>query len=92
MPKTKDNKGHPYQGGFNGKIFAIKRGEDVEISIGQYNTMVDAAFMAYTIENLDPAETNISNGGNAHKRIPLGSLEVSVISFLNKGAPVAKAP
>jgi len=91
MPKTKDNKGHPYQGGFNGKIFAIKRGEDVEISIGQYNTMVDAAFMAYTIENLDPAETNISNGGNAHKRIPLGSLEVSVISFLNKGAPVAKA-
>lgn len=88
LPITKDNK-HPYQGGFNGRMFTIKRGVDVELSIGQYNTMIEAASMRYTIENLDPTASNISEGGNAHKRIPVGALEVNVISWLNKGSQAA---
>lgn len=97
LPLTKDNK-HPYVGGFNGKMFTIKRGVDVEIPVGYYNTMIDAAAMRFRIENLDPNESNISEGGNAHKRIPMGELEITVKQFLNKGskakpeAPKAKAP
>jgi len=39
LPLTKDEK-QPYTGGLNGNMFSIKRGEDVEIPIGYYNTMV----------------------------------------------------
>jgi hypothetical protein len=85
LPKTKENKGHPYQGGFNGKMFSVKRGTNVELTIGQYNTMLDSAIMRFTIENLDPSSSNISEGGNAHKRIPVGALELQVVSFINKG-------
>jgi len=91
LPKTKDSK-HPYVGGFNGKMFSIKRGTDVEIPIGFYNAMLDAAAMRFRIENLDPNESNISEGGNAHKRIPMGELEITVKRFINKGSKVKAQP
>jgi len=84
LPKTKDSK-HPYVGGYNGKMFSVKRGVDVELPVGYYNTMLDSAAMRFRIENLDPTASNISEGGNAHKRIPMGELEVTVKQFINKG-------
>lgn len=81
LAKTKDDK-HPYQGGLNGKMFSIKRGVRVRVPVGYYNTMIDAAQMAYRVENLAPDEANIAEGGNAHKRIALGELPMTVHRFL----------
>lgn len=84
LPLTKDEK-TPYTGGLNGNMFSIKRGEDVEIPIGYYNTMVDSASRRFRIENVGQlGETQ--EGGPASRRIPLGGLEMRVVKFLNKGA------
>lgn len=86
LPLTKDEK-HPYTGGLNGNMFSIKRGEDVEVPIGYYNTMVESATNRFRIESVGQlGETQ--EGGPASRRIPLGSLEMRVIKFLNKGKVV----
>jgi hypothetical protein len=85
MPKTKENAGTPYRGGFNGKMFSVKRGEDVEMPIGYYNTIIDAASNAFTISAIRGSNANLSEGGTAHKRIPYGSIDLSVKKFINKG-------
>ena len=88
LPLTKDDK-QPYVGGLNGNMFTIKRGEDVEIPIGYYNTMIEAASKRFRIENVGQlGETQ--EGGPAHRRIPLGALEMRVVKFLNKGAKPLK--
>jgi len=84
LPLTKDDK-NPYTGGLNGNMFTIKRGEDVEIPVGYYNTMVDSAERRFRIENVGKlGETQ--EGGPASRRVPLGGLEMRIVKFLNKGA------
>ena len=85
MSKTKENGGKAYRGGFNGKMFSIKRGEDVEIPIGYYNTIIDAATCAFTIESLRGSDAAMVEGGTAHRRVPYGSIDLSVKKFINKG-------
>ena len=84
LPVTATEK-NPYQGGCNGKMFTIQRGEDVEIPIGYYNTMVEAAAMRYKIESV-PKTGKIEEGSPASRRIPLGGLDMTVVKFLNKGS------
>lgn len=87
LPLTKDDK-NPYVGGLNGNMFTIKRGEDVELPIAYYNTMIDSAERRFRIENVGKlGETQ--EGGPASRRIPLGGLEMRVVKFLNKGAKPA---
>ena len=89
LPLTKDEK-HPYTGGLNGNMFAIKGGEDVEVPIGYYNTMVESAKNRFRIENVGQhGETQ--EGGPASRRIPLGALEMRVVKFLNKGVKKVQA-
>lgn len=93
LMKTADEK-HPYQGGCNGRMFTIKRGERVTIPIAFYNTMLDAASMAYTIEPVTGEDPNLPEGGNAGRRIPRGDLPIRVHRWINRGgaAPKAAAP
>lgn len=94
LPKTKDAK-HPYQGGFNGKMFTVARGVEVELPIGYYNTMIESAEMAFSIASLG-TDDDIREGSPASKRLPVGALDISIVRFLNKGIKVApptlKAP
>jgi hypothetical protein len=89
LAKTKDNK-HPYRGGFNGRSFSIKRGENVTIPIGYYNTMIDAASRAYTLECIGKGE-EVKEGSPASRRLPVGALDISVKRFINKGKPAEPA-
>jgi hypothetical protein len=84
LPKTKDLK-HPYQGGFNGKMFTIKRNLDTEITIGMYNTMIEAARCSYSLESLGAGE-EVREGSPASRRLSVGDLDISVIRFINKGS------
>lgn len=83
LPVTKDEK-HPYQGGFNGRMFTVKRGVDIEIPIGFYNTMVESAVRRYKLESIGQSG-EIEEGSPASKRLPIGALDMRVIRFLNKG-------
>lgn len=87
LPKNKDNK-HAYQGGFNGKMFTVKRGIEVEIPIGYYNTMIESAEMAFSLESLGESE-EIQEGSPASRRLPIGALDISIIRFINKGTASA---
>lgn len=94
LAKTPEHK-HPYRGGARnatgGGMFTIKRGEPVVINIMQYNSMLEAAKMAYAIESLSGDDPEISEGGSAHKRIPLGDLPITVHRWINKGTQKSEA-
>jgi hypothetical protein len=90
LPKTKELK-HPYQGGFNGKMFTIKRNVETEIPIGFYNTMIEAATCSFALESLGASE-DVREGSPASRRLSIGDLDISVIRFINKGSTVAPAP
>lgn len=83
LPVTKDEK-HPYRGGFNGVMFSVKRGVDVELPIGYYNTMIESAERRYAIAGLGQSG-EVTEGSPAGNRIPLGALDLRVVRFLNKG-------
>lgn len=84
LPITERNK-HPYQGGFRGEMFTIKRGEPVTISIEQYNTMIDSAKMAFGLKPLDPNSPEMPDGAK-QVRVPRGAIDMTVHKFLKKGA------
>lgn len=84
LNKTKDNV-HPYQGGVNGNMFTIKRGVQTEVPIAFYNSMVESASHAYSLETIGKSG-EISEGSPASRRLPVGALDIVVHGFVNKGS------
>lgn len=84
LPITADQK-TPYRGGFNGRMFSIKRGVDTKIPVEFYNTIVDSASAGFTLSALAKDGTIDKDNSEVRKPIPLDALDIRVVSWINEG-------
>jgi hypothetical protein len=81
-----DNGTHPYRGMVNGIHFTVQRDTEAELSITQYNSMVDSQSLGFRIEPLNANTPDLpANESMFKRRRKVTGYPIQVLRFLSKG-------